>query len=95
MRQEEGAVVPEVVADKPLRHRRLGRARLHRRVRIDRALRGVEAGIGYAVNARPAVVIRDLLQQPFHRVVRVAGFVGVLRCFLVRLVRPDMLELPL
>ena len=59
VRQKERAVMPPIVADKPFGHRRLGGDGFQRGMPAQGRHRGVEAGVGRARDADPAVVIRD------------------------------------
>ncbi len=95
VRQVEGAVVMEVVADEPVGDGRLGRHGLERGVGVDHAGGGVEARVRDAPHAHAAVVPGDVLQQPLDRVVRVRALVDVRRARLLREVRPHVDELAL
>ena len=90
--QVEGAVAVHVVAAEPVGDRRLRRHRLECRVRVDGAGRGIEARVGDAPLADPAVVERNMAQQPLDAVEGVAALVDVLRPVLERLVRPHVYE---
>ncbi len=79
VRQEEGAVVVEVVADEPVGDRRLGRGGDERRVGVDRGHRGVEARVRDAPDPDLSVVEANALQEPLDRVPGVARLVHVLR----------------
>ncbi len=79
-----------VVAAEPVGDRRLRRDRDQRRVRVDGAGRGVEAGIGDAPHADLAGVVGDVAHQPADRVVGVARLVDVRRPALGVQVRPHV-----
>ena len=89
LRQEECAVVMDVVAHEPVRDRCLRRRGLERRMGIDHPHRGVEAGIGDAEHADVAVVVRHVLHQPVDGVVGVRAFIEILRA-LGRIERTDV-----
>ena len=83
-----------VVAVKPVRDRRLWRDRFDCRMTIDAGHRSVKARIRDAVDADAPVVVRNVLDEPIDRVVRVAGFVNLVP-FLVGNVRTHVLVLAL
>ncbi len=90
MRQEQGAVVVPVIADKPIGDRRLGRGRLERRMGVNHARIGVESRVGNARHAHLAVVPRHVFDEPFDRVKSVRGLIHVLRAVLVWNVGPHV-----
>ncbi len=75
--QGEGSVVVHVV-EEPVGDRRLRRGSLERRVRVDHPCGGVETGVGDAPKADPAVVVRQVLDEPVDGVEGVGALVGVL-----------------
>ena len=95
VQQEESAVVMEVVPDEPVRDRGLRRDRLERRVGTRQGRRRVETRIRHAQDSDPAVVVRDVLDQPLDRVPRIAAFVDVLGPLFVRIVWAHIHELAL
>ena len=82
LRQEEGAVVVDVIAHEPVRDRRLRRRRFQGGVRVDHAHRGVETGIGNAEHPDISIVVRNVFDQPINRVPGVGVFVRVLRALI-------------
>ena len=89
LREEERAVVMEVVAHEPVRNGCLWRCGLERGMRIDHAHRRVEAGIGDAEHANVAVVVRNVLHEPVDGVVGVGALVDFFRA-LVWIERADV-----
>ena len=92
VRQQQRAVVEEVVAAHPLAHRRLGRGDLERGVRLDGGHGGVEARVARAAHADAAVVGPHVGDQPLDGVVGVAALVDVARAGLGGNERPDVGE---
>src|SRR5262249_2498250 len=66
-----------VIANEPVANRSLGRSSLERRVSFDDAHRCVKARIGYAPHPDSAVVIGNVLEQPFDRIIGVAAFIDI------------------
>ena len=95
VREEERAVVHEVVAPHPLGDRRLRGDDLDRRVGVDGGHRGVEPWVRGAAHADAAVVAAHVVDQPLGGVVGVARLVHVLIRVLVLDVGADVHELAL
>ena len=95
MGQHERAVVIGVVAQVVIGHRRLRGHRHQRRMRVDHARRGEEARLRDAPHADLRHGARNVLEQPFDRVVGVGTLVHVLRAVLHRLVGREDREVAL
>ena len=81
LRQVEGAVVMEVVAEEPVGDGCLRRDSLERGMGVDGRHDGVEAGIGDAPGADASVVVGDVLDQPRDAVIGIAGLIDILGTF--------------
>ena len=78
LREEECAIVMQIVAHKPIRNRRLRGCSFQRRMRIDHSHGGVEAWIGNPEHPDLSIIIRDILYEPIDGVVSVGVLVDVL-----------------
>ncbi len=85
----------DVVAQIVVGQRSLRRRGFQRRVRIDKGGGGVKTGVGNAVYSDPAVIVRNVFQEPFDGVIRVGALVNVGRPFLVLDIRCHPLEIAL
>src|SRR5208283_7669 len=91
-RQHERAAMVRVIAFEQVGHRRLWGCRLQGRMRIDHAFRSEKSRVRNTPNSRLAIVVRDILQQPFDGVVQIAAVIHIILRFLVVDVRPHLYE---
>ena len=85
MRKPECAIVMHVVAEPIVTHRRLRGCRFQRRMRINDCLGRVVSGIGNAPHSDPAIVVRNVFDEPVDRVVGVRALIDVCRSRLLGL----------
>src|SRR3972149_9474455 len=64
-------------------------------MRINDARGDMKPGLGNSHHSDPAIVVGNILQEPFDGVVRIAALIDVLWSFFVRPMGSDLLEFPL
>lgn len=84
----------EVITDKPVGDGSLGAGNLKRGVSIDHAGGDIEARVGNAPGADAAIVVGQILDEPFNGVVGIGGFIDILGGGLGCAVRCHVDELP-
>ena len=91
MRQKECPMMTKII-EEPVGNRRLRRHGFQSGVGVDHAGRGIEARVRDAPEADPAVMVGNVCQQPFDRVVGVGAFVNVFLAFFLVQMRPHVHE---
>ena len=84
LREIEGAVVMEVVAEEPVGDGCLRGDSLERGMSVDGRHDGVEAGIGDAPGTDASVVEGDVFDQPRDAVIGIAGLIDIFGDFFWR-----------
>src|SRR5689334_6317139 len=82
----------EIVPYEPVRHGRLRRGSLKRRMRIDRPDAGIKPRIRYSPQPHPAIVVRYVLHEVVDRVPGIRALIDVVRLQGVDDLRPVIYE---